>query len=391
MIRSLLLSLKPASTFGQPGQTTQLMNPRKKTSRLFSLPLGLSLLLLYTLLIGQATAADNTPATHRLTQYSLYQHSDIIGSLRTVNASEEDSLIDIAERYGIGYEAIRAANPFVDAWLPGEGTTVVLPNQHLLPNTLKEGIVVNVAEMRLYYYPPEPVSGSRSVEVYAISIGRGDWSTPLVETAVVSKIEDPVWFPPQSIRDEHAAKGKFLPLRVPAGPNNPLGKYVIQLDIPGYFIHGTDKRFGIGMQVTHGCLRMYAQDIEHLTFAVANGTKVAIINQRFKAGWKNDGLYLEVHPALDSDRNASQEQQELASEQLATAMTKALIEATANKPDYRVNWDKVEQIHQEARGIPTYIGINAELAEASIASLSGQAKGEVLGKGRSSKDSSPRD
>ncbi len=298
-----------------------------------------------------ATSAQND----RITRFSLPENGDIVGQLRTVYTRQEDTLIDIAKHYGLGYEAIRAANPDVDAWLPGEGTAVALPNMHLLPDSPRMGIVVNVAEMRLYYYPLEKQQNTAVVEVYAISIGRGDWNTPLTETKVVTKIEDPVWFPPQSIRDEHAAKGKSLPLRVPAGPNNPLGKYVIQLDLPGYFIHGTDKSFGIGMQVTHGCMRMYPEDIKSLTFNVPNGTSVKILNQRFKAGWMQDDLYLEVHPPLDSSK-ISAEQQNFKQEQLAQQMTKTLIRATEERADYQIDWDRVELARKEARGVPVLVG-----------------------------------
>lgn len=312
--------------------------------------LSKTLVMLLVLMSTNSIAAPDE-SKKRLTRFTLPENDDIVGALRTVHTQHDDTLIDIAKHYGLGYEAIRAANPKVDAWLPGEGTSVALPNMYLLPDSPRQGIVVNVAEMRLYYYPQHR---SEEVEVYAISIGRGDWSTPLTATKVVTKIEDPVWFPPKSIRDEHAAKGKTLPFRVPAGPNNPLGKYVIQLDLPGYFIHGTDKSFGIGMQVTHGCMRMYPQDIKSLTFDVPNGTGVQIVNQRYKAGWLKGDLYLEVHPPLDSDSKSAD--QDFKQEQLAKQMTKTLIKATTRYEDYKIDWDKVELARKESRGVPVFVG-----------------------------------
>ncbi|HET8711966.1 MAG TPA: L,D-transpeptidase family protein, partial [Spongiibacteraceae bacterium] len=136
---------------------------------------------------------------------------DLVGSLATVQAGPEDTLIDIARAQGLGYDEIRAANPAVDSWMPREGTTVVLPKMHLLPMAPREGIVINVSEMRLYYYPKPKKGEAPTVEVYPVSIGRGDWNTPLVTTRVTGKVKNPTWTPPKSIREEHAADGDPLP------------------------------------------------------------------------------------------------------------------------------------------------------------------------------------
>lgn len=309
--------------------------------------------------------AAHAQAPNRFVRYALPESGDLIGSLYQVSAKEEDTLIDIAARFRLGYEAMRAANPDVDAWLPGEGTLVTLPTQHLLPGSAREGIVVNIAEMRLYYFPKPKKGEQAHVEVYAISIGRGDWSTPVTDTKVVAKIKDPVWYPPASIRAEHAQNGKILPMQVPPGPNNPLGQYVIQLDIPSYFIHGTDKLFGIGMQVTHGCMRMYPDDIERLALSVAKGAPVRIINQRYKTGWLNGELYMEVHPKLEISDNetATDNVQET---QLATEMTSALISATKGLSDYAIDWNSVEIASREARGIPVKVAKLANSHQASV-------------------------
>jgi L,D-transpeptidase ErfK/SrfK len=186
----------------------------------------------------------------------------IAGNSQTTTARYEDTLIDIARLHSLGFNEIRHANPKVDAWLPGEGTEVVLPKRFILPDAPREGIVSNVAEMRLFYYP-NPVVGERAtVMTYPVSIGRDDWQTPLGETQITAKVKNPVWYRPDSMRKEHAAKDSILPKVVPPDPDNPLGKYALRLALASYLIHGTNKPFGIGMQVTHGCMRLYPEDMK---------------------------------------------------------------------------------------------------------------------------------
>ena len=221
----------------------------------------------------------------------------VVGEVRRVQAQGDETLLDIGRRHGLGYEEMRLANPGVDIWLPGEGTEVVVPTRFVLPQAPREGVVLNVAEMRLYYYPED---GNR-VETYPVSIGRQDWSTPLGVTRITEKVRDPTWTPPQSIREEAAAEGRELPAVVAAGPNNPLGRFKMRLGLPGYLIHGTNRPWGVGMRVTHGCVRMYPEDIENLFERLPVGTPVRIVNQPVKAGWFAGMLYLESHPPLDEE------------------------------------------------------------------------------------------
>lgn len=224
---------------------------------------------------------------------------DIIGEIRIEYAQHEDTLLDIARRHSLGYEEIIHANPGVDRWLPGQGTPVVLPTRHILPDAPRQGLVLNVPEMRLYYYP-KPKPGERPVVItHPVSIGRMDWKTPLGKTSIVAKQKDPAWYPPASIKAEHAAEGDILPDVVPGGPDNPLGRYALRLGIPGYLIHSTNKPYGIGMRVTHGCVRMYPEDIERLFPEVPVGTPVYIVNQPLKAGRLAGTLFLEFHPPLE--------------------------------------------------------------------------------------------
>jgi len=229
--------------------------------------------------------------------------TDVVGEVRVIEASESDTLLDVGRAHGVGYEEMRRANPDVDLWLPGEGTEIVVPTRFVLPDAPREGVVINLAEMRLYYYPPVAENGQRTVETYPISVGRMDWGTPLGETRITAKEENPYWYPPQSIREEARAEGRSLPEAVPPGPNNPLGRHKMRLAIPGgaYLIHGTNNPWGIGMRVTHGCVRMYPEDIESLFARLPVDTSVHIVNQPVKAGWVAGTLFVETHPVLPAE------------------------------------------------------------------------------------------
>lgn len=223
----------------------------------------------------------------------------LIGSppyeVKYVPAKYEDTLIDIAVNFRLGQDEIVLANPYVDRWLPGEGTPVRIPTSFLLPNAQRQGIVINLPEMRIYYYP----DNSRVV-TYAIGIGRENtWKTPLGKTHIAGKTENPSWTPPKSIIAEHLAEGDELEPYYPPGPDNPLGLFAMRLAIPGYLIHSTNKTNGVGMRVSHGCIRMYPADIEQFFPIVKVGTQVNIVNQPIKVGWYRDTLYLEAYPEME--------------------------------------------------------------------------------------------
>ena len=235
------------------------------------------------------------------------EHFGVIGSMRTVQSTYEDTLLDIARRANIGQNQMERVNPDVDRWMPGEGTVITIPSHFVLPRAQRKGVVLNLPEMRMYYFPPKKAGQPAQVQTYPISIGRMDWATPLGMTTITSKKKDPSWRPPDSIRQEHAEKGDPLPRVVPAGPDNPLGAYAMRLGMPSYLIHGTNKPLGVGMRVSHGCIRMLPEDIEHLFAQLPVGTQVNIVNQPVKAGWYGGKLYLEVHPPLEeypNDRGA---------------------------------------------------------------------------------------
>ncbi|MEI6066920.1 MAG: L,D-transpeptidase family protein, partial [Methylococcaceae bacterium] len=219
----------------------------------------------------------------------------------TLTVEQDQTLLDVARRFNLGQTEIVTLNPGIDRWLVKKGTVVRLPNRRILPDSPHEGITLNISEYRMYYYPADQPG---TVKSFAHGIGRQDWQTPLGRTTVIKKVKDPAWHPPESIRREHAANGDPLPAIVPPGPNNPLGAYALYLNLPGdYRIHGTDvdKIFGIGMQITHGCVRMYPEDIETLYRSVPVGTPVYIVKQPIKVGWLNNTLYVEAHPDLEGE------------------------------------------------------------------------------------------
>jgi len=226
---------------------------------------------------------------------------DLIGHVRVTRADSEDTLLDIARRFDIGQEEILLANRAVDRWLPDRDTEVVVPTRYILPDAERTGIVLNVPEMRLYYFPPPGPYRPEVIHTYPVSIGRMDWATPLGVTQVAVKTENPAWRPPASLRAEAEAAGDPLPELIAPGPDNPLGRHALRLALPGYLIHGTNRPYGVGMRVTHGCIRMYPEDIEVLFPMVPVYTRVQIVNQPVKIGWLFDTLYIEVHPPLEED------------------------------------------------------------------------------------------
>lgn len=225
----------------------------------------------------------------------------VIGVPQIVFTSGGDTLSDLARSYGLGYDEIIAANPDIDPWLPGESTAVLLPTQFVLPDVPRRGVVLNIASKRLFYFPQMPDGERQIVKTYPIGIGRVGWETPLGMTTVLSKARDPHWFVPASVRLEHAEKGDPLPAVVPPGPDNPLGNRVLKLDMPGYLIHGTNQPYGVGMRVSHGCIRLYPENIELLYELVEVGETVSIINEPYLFGQLNGDIYFEGHTPLEDD------------------------------------------------------------------------------------------
>jgi L,D-transpeptidase ErfK/SrfK len=293
------------------------------------------------------------PIAHA-TEYTLTStDAQIFGDTEIITAFGEDTLPDLARRYSLGYEEIQRANPGVDLWLPGEGTPIVIPGQRLLPPGPHEGIVVNLPEHRLYYYPKVKQGETPYVITYPVSIGKMDWSTPLGKTKVIDKRKNPTWSPPESVRKEHEERGDPLPAVVKAGPDNPLGAYAMRLDIhPGaYLIHGTNNPIAVGMAITHGCIRMYPEDIEALFPRVPVGTPVWLVNEPVKVARVDGQVWLEVHPPVDEEG----QQAAVDIEQFYALANTALGETPT-----AIHWDFVMAELKNASGLPQTVGLEVE-------------------------------
>ncbi|HHL45386.1 MAG TPA: L,D-transpeptidase [Gammaproteobacteria bacterium] len=277
---------------------------------------------------------------------------DVVGSPVEITSRYEDTFSDFARDYDLGYREMLAANPGVDPWLPGAGTRIVIPTQFILPPPPRKGLIINLAELRLYYFP----AGENRVITHPIGIGREGWETPTGKTRITQKTKDPTWTPPASVRAEYAEKGIELPKVVKAGPDNPLGRFALRLGMPGYLIHGTDKPYGVGMRVSHGCIRLYPEDIKALFPLISVKTPVRIINQPYKAGWLNNKLYLEVHPPLEEDAKKPDMALNL------TPVVKVVAAARGEIPTL-LDWEKIQQIARQQRGVPVAVAEKKSMPE----------------------------
>jgi L,D-transpeptidase ErfK/SrfK len=248
--------------------------------------------------------APVTPTIHEPVATHLFQidgDDQVIGELQVTRVMGEDTLPDIARRFNLGYEEIARANPGVDPWVPGEGREIVLPTQFVLPATPHEGLVINLAQLRVFYFPKVKEGEPRTVITHPIGIGKVGWQTPEGTTKVTGKRTNPTWFPPASVRKEHKEAGDPLPSKVPPGPDNPLGAYMMTLGWPSYLIHGTNKPYGVGLRSSHGCMRFYPEDIAELYDKIPVGTKVTVVNQPFVFGWHDGALYVQAFPVMEDD------------------------------------------------------------------------------------------
>lgn len=262
----------------------------------------------------------------------------------TYEASYEDTLLEVARRFGLGYVEIVAANPGTDPWIPGEGTEVILPTVHLAPAAEPEGVVINLADMRLYFFGA-PDAEPRS---YPIGIGREGLTTPVGSTEVVRKQKEPVWYPTARMRAEDP---KLEEVVLP-GPDNPLGNRAMYLGWPTYLIHGTNKPLGIGRRASSGCIRMYPEDAEELFELVPVGTQVTVVDQPVKLGWIEGELFIEAHP---SQEQADQIEANGSFEATLPGGVVDQVVAAAGDEAGRVDWSRVRQAALERRGYPIRI------------------------------------
>ena len=298
--------------------------------------------------VVEAPPAPELPkpiATHR---FDIDASTEIVGYVQKTVVGKDDTLPDIARRFDVGYEELLLANPGVDPWLPGVGREVVVPTQFILPSAPREGVVVNVAAMRIFYYPPHKKGEQQVVYTHPIGIGRVGWKTPEGTTKIVSRTKDPVWVVPKSVRDEHAEDGEKLPAVVPAGPDNPLGQYMFRLSWPSYLIHGTNKPYGVGMRSSHGCMRLYPEDIAVFYDLVPIGTKVTVVNQPYLFGSRDGTLYLQAYAVMEDDsRDWNKDRKRLLSRLLSPKLRKQISE-----DDNGIDWQRVGDLAHSPRALP---------------------------------------
>lgn len=269
-----------------------------------------------------------------------------MGKSQSWEMGEEDTLLDVARHFDLGFVESRAANPDVDAWTPLPGTSVVVPSFRLLPRARQEGIVVNLAEMRMYYFRKPGVEP----ETFPIGIGKDGLMTPTGETHIVRKVAGPVWYPTDRMRKEKP----FLPASIPAGPSNPLGTHAMYLGWPTFLIHGSNKPWAIGRRVSSGCMRMYPEDIVKLFNAVSPGIKVTVVEQPILIGWAEDKLYLEANPSRVQS-NQIEIEGEFEPKDMSKALRKVILDAAGPAAKNEIDWRAAEKAVHERLGYPILI------------------------------------
>lgn len=293
---------------------------------------------------------------------------DVVGTVQITIARQQDTLLDIARRFNVGFNEIANANPGVDIWIPKAGTRVVVPTQFVLPKAPREGIVIDVAALRLYYYPRRKPGDPVTVYTYPIGIGKAGWNTPEGVTHVTLRVRNPTWRPSLALRRDHYKDtGVKYAAVVGPGPDNPLGKYEFRLGWPSYLIHGTNQPYGIGLRSSHGCVRLYPEDIEKLFQMVPVGTPVRVVNQPFLFGWRDHQLYLQAYPVLQDDRRDWRHAQKRLLTQLLSPRLRRDLMTSGDE----IDWQAIAQLAASPRGIPVPVtgtqadaGVDAVLAAA---------------------------
>lgn len=276
------------------------------------------------------------------TTFQIDPNSDIIGKMEYVIAKQGDTLYTIGRAHDIGMLEMQEANSSIKSEKIKAGTKIIVPSQYILPPGERNGIVINVAELRVYFFPTDRPD---IVMTFPLGIGKQGWSTPIGETTIVQKRENPSWTPPPSIRAEAARRGHSLPEVVPAGPNNPLGAYAINLGWTNYRMHGTTAPTSIGLRSSHGCMRMYPEDIDQLFHNVNVGTKVRIIYEPYKLAVNNGKMYLEAHELFPDNYyqiNHSDKFSDLKNNILTTQFPNS----------DKINWEEIRFLVKETNGYP---------------------------------------
>lgn len=289
--------------------------------------------------------------------------SNIVGQIRVVTADSRNTLLDIARHYDLGYEEITVANPGVSIWLPGEGTRIVVPTVFILPPPPWQGLVVNIPQRRLYYFPEPNANEPAKVITFPIGIARPGWPTPLGQTTITSKYRDPSWTVPESILEEHRSQGEpDFPAFFPPGPDNPLGMVAFRTGFHAILLHGTNRPWGVGMRVSHGCIRLYPENAEDLFLLVAPGTPLRFINAPVSAGTRDGLLYLSVaEPVEDYSGDGG-----ILFQQAIDGLLS--YERLENAPE--MDLDRVQLAVEARQFVPVPVSVGAPSIEQIIASIS---------------------
>ncbi len=287
--------------------------------------------------------------THRFVLANDQQ--DLVGQVVVTKSRKEDTLSDIARRFNIGYEELVRSNPKVDPWLPGDGREIVVPTRFILPNAPREGIVINVAAMRMFFYPKRKPGEPQVVYTHPIGIGKVGWSTPEGTTRIIRKKKDPVWVPGPGVRAEHKENGEILPPVVGPGPENPLGNRAMYLGWSQFLIHGTNKPYGVGLRSSHGCIRLYPEDIEPIFDMAQVGDKVTVVNQPYLFGLENGELYLQNFDVLEDDPRDFKKKQRALIDKAVSKHVLAQLKAAKQAIDYQI----VAQHAHDPSGVPVSI------------------------------------
>lgn len=335
-----------------------MIDPRSLSNRLFPAVLLVLLLalpgcshmrdFLATSLPSPGYPADTLAAN----DFVAARDEDVVGRLATIRLRKGDTLPDIARHFSLGINTLSAANPGTDIWVPRAWERVLLPLSFVLPDTRRQGIVINLAAMRLFHFKPN--GRLLAVSTYPVGVGTAERPTPMGKMVITRRKHRPTWYVPASIAADHRKKGDPLPPAVPPGPLNPLGEYALYLSEAGYLIHGTNKPASIGLRATNGCIRLYPEDIERLYKQTPARTPVTIVNQPYLAGRRDGIVYLEAHTPFE--------------ESAPTGLKKlyAKLKHLEGKSEHPLDWQRVEDVVAEARGYPVPVSAIGHLREMAV-------------------------
>ncbi len=315
---------------------------------------------------GVALAALALGSTaSRAAVFTVPKDGSLIGHDKVVYSKASDTLLGIARKYSVGYWEIQSANPHVHVWLPGQGTRVVIPGRFILPPVPRKGIVINLPAHRLFYFPRAHGHDQPIVITYPAGTGIKGFVTPVGVTRIIRKVPHPVWIPTKHILEYHAKMGDPIPKIYPAGPNNPMGEWALEtaLSHGEIYIHGTNNPMAIGMSVSHGCVRLYPEDIAALFPVVPVGTPVNVVNDPILATVQDGKLYLAISPPVDSGNVPARPDYGVISKVIDQAIGNAVV---------AIDWNRVRSIAVHATGMPELIGVEADTAPANASPPQGE-------------------